>query len=153
MTMEKNRKLRPERLDDFKNLYYDAFGYGDGKHERASEFFGVPVSECKLWHDTKPHPVAHRYLQVHCKGYLPFNTNWKECRIMPDGMVMTPFGNCMPSDMALLHRRKWSAEQTRQQLVRCRQQLHDLRSGVKMKMLIHTADYLNRLLRELTEEL
>lgn len=151
--MEKNRKIRPERLDDFKNLYYDAFGYGEGNHERAAEFFGVPASECQKWHDERPHPVAHRYLQVHCKGYLPYNTNWKECRIRPDGMVMTPFGNCMPSDMALLHRRKWSAEQTRQQLVRCRQQLHDLRSGVKMKMLIHTADYLNRLLRELTEEL
>ena len=147
--MEKNRKIRPERLDDFKNLYYDSFGYGEGNHERAAEFFGVPVSECKKWHDEKPHPVAHRYLQVHCKGYLPYNTNWKECRIRPDGMVMTPFGNCMPSDMALLHRRKWSAEQTRQQLVRCREQLKELRSGTKMKMVLHTADYLNRLVREL----
>lgn len=147
--MEKNRKIRPERLDDFRNLYYDAFGYGDGRDERAAEFFGVSVEECKQWHDVKPHPVAHRYLQVHCKGYLPYNTNWKDCRIRPDGMVMTPFGNCMPSDMALLHRRKWSAEQTRQQLVKCREQLKELRSGTKMKMVLHTADYLNRLVREL----
>ncbi len=147
--MEKNRKIRPERLEDFKNLYYDAFGYGEGRDERAAEFFGVPASECKKWHDERPHPVAHRYLQVHCKGYLPYNTNWKECRIREDGMVMTPWGNCMPSDMAFLHRNKWSAEQTRRQLVKYREQLEELRSGTKMKMILHTADYLNRLVREL----
>lgn len=150
--MEKNRKIKPEKLVDFRELYYDAFGAGDGKHERAAEFFGVPIAECQRWHDDRPHPTAHRYLQVHCKGYLPYNTNWKECRIREDGMVMTPFGNCMPSDMALMHRRKWSAEKTRQQLVRCRQQLEDLRSGTKVKMLLHTADYLTRLVKELVTE-
>ncbi|WP_430455635.1 hypothetical protein [Rheinheimera sp.] len=147
--MEKNRKIRPEKLVDFRELYYDAFGYGDGKHELASEFFGVPVAECQRWHDDRPHPTAHRYLQVHCKGYLPYNTNWKDCRIRADGMVITPFGNCMPSDMALLHRRKWSAEQTRLQLVKYRQQLADLQTGSKATMALHTLDYLNRLMKEL----
>jgi len=145
----KARKIKPELLQDFKNLYYDAFGYGEGNHELASDFFGVSVEDCRYWFDYRPHPVAHRYLQVHCKGYLPYNTNWKDCHIRPDGMVITPFGNCMPSDMALLHRRKWSAEQTRLQLVKCREQLEQLRSGTKIKMVLHTADYLSRLVKEL----
>jgi hypothetical protein len=148
--MEKNRKIRPEKLVDFRELYYDAFGYGDGKHERASEFFGVPVAECQRWHDERPHPTAHRYLQVHCKGYLPYNTNWKECYIRSDGMVITPFGNCMPSDMALLHRRKWSAEQTRIQLQKYKKQVEDMRSESKIKMLIHTVNYLNKLVSDFT---
>lgn len=88
--MEKNRKIRPEKLVDFRELYYDAFGAGDGKHERAAEFFGVPIAECQRWHDERPHPTAHRYLQVHCKGYLPYNTNWKECRIREDGILWVP---------------------------------------------------------------
>lgn len=146
--MEKNRKIRPEKLVDFRELYYDAFGFGDGRHERAAEFFGVPVAECQRWHDERPHPTAHRYLQVHCKGYLPYNTNWKECRIREDGMVMTPWGNCMPSDMAFLHRHKWSAEQTRQQLVKYRRELDEFRSGTKLKMILHTANYLSRLVSE-----
>lgn len=151
--LSRDPRIKPEQLRDFRDLYYDAFGFGEGNHQRAAEFFGVPVAECKRWHDKKPHPTAHRYLQVHCKGYLPYNTQWKDCRIRPDGMVMTPYGNCMPSDMMFLHRHKWASEQTRQQLVKCRQQLEELRSGTKMKMVMHTADYLNRLVNELFSEL
>jgi hypothetical protein len=151
--MEKNRKIRPEKLVDFRELYYDAFGFGDSKHDRASEFFGVPVAECQRWHDERPHPTAHRYLQVHCKGYLPYNTNWKECYIRSDGMVITPLGNCMPSDMALFHRRKWSAEQTRKQLVEYRKRMENIKNKESIKMLVHTSNYLVKLVNQLVGEI
>lgn len=150
--MQKNRKIRPEALRDFKELYYQAFGYGEGRDENAAEFFGVPASECKRWHDEGPHPTAHRYLQVHCKGYLPYNTHWKDCYIRQDGMVITPYGNCMPSDVMFFHRHKWATEQTRRQLVKYRAQVHELTSGTKIKVALHVADYLHRLMKELAGE-
>lgn len=150
--MKPNPKIKAEKLTNFKSLYESSFGMDDGKHERASYFFGVPESECRSWYENHPHPTAHRYLQVHSKGYLPYNTNWKECYIREDGMVVTPWGNCMPSEMAFLHRNKWSSEQTRLQLVKLREQLKAYQDGTKIKILTHTAEYLLRQIKELSEQ-
>lgn len=148
--MKKNPRSRPEQLPDFRTLYRQAFGMNEENHQNAAYFFGVPVSECKAWYETTPHPVAHRYLSVHCKGYLPYNTHWSESYIDTDGSIVTPWGRCRPSDVAFFHRNKWANETTRMQLVKYREKLAELQSGTKMKMLIHTADYLNRLVKELT---
>ena len=148
--MKKKPRSRPEQLPDFKNLYHKAFGMHDEKHREAAYFFGVPESECKAWYEKTPHPTAHRYLSVHCKGYLPYNTHWADSYIDFDGSIVTPWGLCKPSDLAFFQRNKWSNEATRLQLVRYREKLAELQSGTKMKMLIHTADYLNRLVKELT---
>jgi hypothetical protein len=147
--IKKSRSI-PELLPDFRSLYVNAFGMDEENHKKASVFFGTTASECESWFNDKPHPVAHRYLSVHCKGYLPYNTNWSDCYIDKDGTVVTPWGNCRPSDLAFLHRHKWSAEQTRIQLAKCRQKLAEIQSGTKIKMIIHTTDYLNRLIKELT---
>jgi hypothetical protein len=148
--MKKNKRLKAERLPDFKTLYLRAFGMHETKHVLASEFFGVSPDICKSWFDSLPHPTAHRYLCVHCKGYLPYNTHWADCYIDEDGSVVTPWGLCRPSDLAFHHRNKWAAEATRRQLARYREKLAEYQTGTKMKMLLHTADYLNRLVKELT---
>jgi len=148
--MKKNKRLRTERLPEFKSLYLRAFGMGQTKHVLASEFFGVSPEVCKNWFETFPHPTAHRYLCVHCKGYLPYNTHWADCYIDDHGSVVTPWGLCRPSDLAFHHRNKWASEATRRQLVLYREKLAEYQSGLKMKMLVHTADYLNRLVKELT---
>ncbi len=148
--MKKNPKTRAENLPDFRGLYIKAFGMDEHKHENAADFFGVSAAECETWYNGKPHPAAHRYLSVHCKGYLPYNTHWSDCYINLDGMVITPWGNCRPSDIAFFHRNKWANENTRHQLAKCREKLSELQTGAKMKMLLHTADYLNRLVKDLT---
>lgn len=142
-------RIKDEKLTPFRSMYQSAFGMDDDSHERASYFFGVPASECRAWYEHHPHPTAHRYLQVHHKGYLPYNNNWKECYIRDDGMVVTPWGNCSPSEMAFLHRNKWSAEQTRRQLVILREKLKQYEDGTKIKMLTYTAEYLLRQIKDL----
>ena len=63
----------------------------------------------------------------------------------------TPHGNCTAGDVAMLWRFKWTAEQSAKQLKATRDKLKDITNGTKYKMLLHTADYLNRLVIELTE--
>lgn len=146
--MQNVRPVVPERLMDFRNIYLDAFGMDEHKHDRASYFFGVPAEECQRWYEGHPHPTAHRYLQVHAKGYLPYNTNWKDCYIRLDGMIVTPYGNCSPSEIAFLHRNKWASEQTRMQLKRAKDTIEKYKSDPNRKMIEHTVSYLYRLIIE-----
>ena len=46
---------------------------------------------------------------------------------------------------------KWTAEQSAKQLKTAREKLQDITSGKKYKMLLHTADYLNRLVKDLSD--
>ena len=48
----------------------------------------------------------------------------------------------------MLWRYKWTAEQSSKQLQVARQKLQDITNGAKYKMLLHTADYLNRLVQD-----
>jgi len=100
-----------------------------------------------------PHPSAYRYLAVHNAGYLPLTNGWRHCRIDKDGVLHTPHGNCNACDIAMLWRYKWSAEQSAKQLKTTRDKLKEITSGTRYKMLLHTADYLNRLVTELTDSI
>ena len=139
-----------EPLTTFQDLYLQAFGRDFLKHERASKFFGVTERTCRRWFDGEPHPTAHRYLQVHCKGYLPYNPAWRDMYIDSQGILQTPYGSCSAGDVSLLWRFKWSAAQSQRQVTELKSKVEAMQSDSKMKMLIHTADYLNRLVKELT---
>jgi len=138
-----------EPLTDFQELYHQAFGYNYDKHERASKFFGVCPRTCRRWYDGEPHVTAHRYLQVHCKGYLPYHPAWRDMYIDSEGWLNTPHGRCTSGDVALLWRYKWSMQNSSLQLRKLKHDLNEIKSGTKMKMLVHTIDYLNRLVSEL----
>ncbi|WP_166839514.1 hypothetical protein [Rheinheimera pleomorphica] len=98
-----------------------------------------------------PHPSAYRYLVVHNASYLPLSKGWSSFRIDSDGVLDTPHGNCTAGDIAMLWRYKWTAEQTAKQLKAAREKLKEITSGTKYKMLLHTADYLNRLVKEFSD--
>ncbi|KOO56931.1 hypothetical protein WH43_17595 [Rheinheimera sp. KL1] len=142
------RKFEP--LTAFQELYHQAFGYNYDKHERASKFFGVCERTCRRWYDGEPHATAHRYLQVHCKGYLPYHPAWRDMYIDSEGWLNTPHGRCTSGDVALLWRFKWSAAQSQRQISDLKKKVAAMQSESKMKMLLHTADYLNRLVNEIT---
>lgn len=144
-------KPKAEKLNDFQELYKQAFGLDYDKHARASKFFGVDQRTCRRWFDSgESHPSAHRLLQVHCSGYLPYSNGWQNMTIDETGTLHTPYGSCTAGDIALLWRFKWSAEQSRRQLLELKKKVSDIQSDSKTKMLIHTADYLNRLVKEIT---
>lgn len=139
-------------LPDFQQMYTAAFGFWEKNHKQAAEFFGVSEQTCKRWYDTnKPHPSAYRYLAVHNAGYLPLVGGWVHCRIDKDGILHTPHGNCTAGQLSMLWRYKWTSEQNTLQLKAAREKLKDITSGTKYKMLLHTADYLNRLVQEFTD--
>jgi len=52
----------------------------------------------------------------------------------------------------MLWRYKWAAEQSAKQLKATKEKLKDITSGNKYKMLLHTADYLNRLVQEFSTQ-
>jgi hypothetical protein len=145
--------LKKEQLPCFLEMYYSCFGYWQNGHKLAAEFFGVSEQTCKRWCATNSPPLmAHRYLAVHHRGYLPLTAGWLHCRIDSKGQLHTPHGNCSAGDIAMLWRYKWSAEQSSRQLKAVREKLADITSGTKYKMLLHTADYLNRLVQEFSEQ-
>lgn len=47
----------------------------------------------------------------------------------------------------MLRRYKWTFEQSAKQLKAAREKLQDVTSGTKYKMLLHAADYINRLVK------
>lgn len=144
------RKIK-EKLGDFCVMYRDAFGMDDQKHERAAEFFGVPADTCKAWYDETPLVTAHRLLQVHHAGYLPFaNGAWSQYRIDADGVLHTPFGSCTSGDIAMLWRYKWSGAAANRSLQAAKAQIREMQSTEKMQQLLSTAASLNQLLMELT---
>jgi hypothetical protein len=95
--------------------------------------------------------MEHFYLVAQCAGYLPLTNGWRHCHIDKDGIMHTPHGNCTTGDLAMLWRYKWTAEQSATQLKATRDKLKDITSGTKYKMLLHTADYLNRLVKDVFE--
>ncbi len=140
-------------LPDFQQMYVSAFGFWEKKHKLAAEFFGVSEQTAKRWYDTNtPHPSAYRYLAVHNAGYLPLSKGWSHFRIDSDGVLHTPHGSCTAGQVAMLWRYKWTAEQTTKQLRTAREKLNDITSGTKYKMLLHTADYLNRLVNDFADQ-
>lgn len=140
-------------LPDFRQMYTSAFGFWDKKHKLAAEFFGISEQTAKRWYETNtPHPSAYRYLAVHNAGYLPLVGGWVHCRIDKDGIMHTPHGSCTAGDIAMLWRYKWSSQESSKQLANTRQKLKDITSGAKYKMLLHTADYLNRLVQEFSQQ-
>ncbi|EHR42667.1 hypothetical protein AJE_00720 [Alishewanella jeotgali KCTC 22429] len=146
-------QLKKQVLPEFAEMYVACFGVWPKKHKLAAEFFGVSEQTAKRWYETNnPSLVAHRYLTVHYRGYLPLTGAWQFCRIDKDGILHTPHGVCSPGDITMLWRYKWSAEQNARQYQKAKQKLKDLQSGTQLKMLRHTADYLNRLVLELTQE-
>uniref|UniRef100_UPI00404868FB hypothetical protein n=1 Tax=Rheinheimera sp. TaxID=1869214 RepID=UPI00404868FB len=139
-------------LPDFRQMYTSAFGFWEKKHKIAADFFGISEQTAKRWYETNtPHPSAYRYLAVHNAGYLPLTHGWLHYRIGNDGLLHTPHGSCTAGDIAMLWRYKWTAEQSTKQLRATREKLKDITSGTKYKMLLHTADYLNRLVKEFTD--
>lgn len=139
-------------LPDFRQMYTSAFGFWEKKHKLAAEFFGVTEQTAKRWYETNtPHPSAYRYLAVHNSGYLPLTHGWRHCSIDKDGILHTPHGSCTAGDVAMIWRYKWAAEQSSKQLKTTREKLSDITSGTKYKMLLHTADYLNRLVQDFTD--
>jgi len=148
-----NMLLKKEVLPEFSDLYIACFGIWPSKHKFAADFFGVSDQTARRWYETNNPPlVAHRYLAVHYRGYLPLHSGWRHFRIDSEGKLHTPHGICTPGDIAMLWRYKWSAEQNARQYQQAKKKLDDLRSGTKIKMLIHTADYLNRLIKEIMQE-
>ncbi|WP_337843483.1 hypothetical protein [Rheinheimera sp.] len=142
-------KRKSEPLENFQTLYRDAFGMDGQKHDRASKFFGVTPQTCRRWYEQNaPHPTAHRYLHVHCAGYLPLMKGWSTMRIDQDGSLVTPWGNCSPGDVAMIWRYKWASANATRQLQAARQKIEDMQSDAKLKMIKHTTDYLNRLVHE-----
>ena len=140
---------KKERLPSFSQMYLDSFGFWEKRHKVASEFFGVSEQTCKRWYDANNAPItAHRYLTVHHRGYLPLIGGWVSCSIDAKGVLHTPHGSCTVGDLAMLWRYKWTAEQSSKQLQVARQKLQDITNGAKYKMLLHTADYLNRLVQD-----
>lgn len=144
---------KKEQLPGFLEMYSACFGYWEKSHKLAAEFFGVSEQTCKRWYTTNNPPLmAHRYLAVHHRGYLPLTNGWIHCRIDNKGQLHTPHGNCSAGDIAMLWRYKWASEQSSRQLKAVREKLADVTSGTKYKMLIHTADYLNRLVKDFSEQ-
>jgi hypothetical protein len=143
------RKFEP--LTAFQELYHQAFGYNYDKHERASKFFGVCERTCRRWYDGEPHATAHRYLQVHCKGYLPYHPAWRDMYIDSEGWLNTPHGRCTSGDVAMIWRYKWSMQHSSRQLQAARSELQELKSGSTLKMIYHTVDYLNRLVSKIKD--
>lgn len=95
--------------------------------------------------------MAHRYLAVHYRGYLPLTGGWISFNIDAKGVLHTPYGSCTAGDIAMMWRYKWTAEQSTKQLKVTRDKLKDITSGAKYQMLMHTADYLNRLVKDFTD--
>ncbi|WP_445766593.1 hypothetical protein [Rheinheimera sp.] len=140
---------KKEQLPSFLDMYISCFGYWQKRHKLAAEFFGVSEQTCKRWCDTNNPPLmAQRYLAVHYRGYLPLIGGWSHFSIDSKGVLHTPHGSCSAGDIAMIWRYKWSAEQSARQLKSVRDKLTDVTSGTKYKMLLHTADYLNRLVQE-----
>lgn len=140
------------RLPEFNQMYTSCFGFWQQKHKMASDFFGVSEQTCKRWFETNSPPLmAHRYLAVHHRGYLPVTGGWLHCHIDSKGVLHTPHGSCTAGDIAMLWRYKWTAQQSAKQLKTTREKLSDITSGTKYKMLLHTADYLNRLVQDFTD--
>lgn len=67
-----------------------------------------------------------------------------------EGWLNTPHGRCTSGDVALLWRFKWSAAQSQRKATELKAKIESMQSDSKMKMLIHTADYLNRLVKEIS---
>lgn len=68
-----------------------------------------------------------------------------------EGWLNTPHGRCTSGDVALLWRFKWSAQHSALQLKQARQKINDITSESRYKMLLHTADYLNRLVKDFVD--
>ena len=144
---------KKEQIPTFQIMYDHAFGIWEKKHKLAAEFFGVSEQTCRRWYLTnQPHEIAKRYLFVHYKGYLPFATGWKDCTIDSEGVLHTPWGSCLSSDVAFVWRYKWSAEQSARQVKTLRNKLDEITSGTKYQLLLHTADYLNRLVQDFSSK-
>lgn len=143
-------KIKPDHLPEFRSMYKHCFGVWSKNHEEAAKFFGVSVQTCRRWYTGEPHPLAHRLLTIHYKGYLPFTAAWRHAYIDKDGNVNTPHGSCRPSDLAFVHRYKWAAEQNAKQVQQLRDKLKEYQEGTTLKMIQHTTDYLNRLVKEYT---
>ncbi|MDF3127241.1 hypothetical protein [Rheinheimera sp. 1928-s] len=67
-----------------------------------------------------------------------------------EGWLNTPHGRCTSGDVALIWRFKWSAAQSQRKVAELKSKVEAMQSDPKMKMLIHTADYLNRFVRGLS---
>jgi len=52
--------------------------------------------------------------------------------------------------LAFVHRYKWAAEQNAKQVQQLRDKLKEYQEGTTLKMIQHTTDYLNRLVKEYT---
>lgn len=100
--------------------------------------------------DRETHATAHRYLQVHCKGDLPYHPDWRDMYIDSEGWLNTPHGRCASGDVALLWRFKWSAAQSHRKAAELKSKVDAMQTEAKIKMLLHTAEYLNRLVKEIS---
>ena len=94
---------------------------------------------------------AHRYLQAHCKGYFPYHPAWRDMYIDSEGWLNTPHGSCTSGDVAMIWRYKWSMQNSSMQIKILRAQLQELKSGSTAKMIVHTVDYLSRLVSKFKE--
>lgn len=89
------------------------YGYD---YKKASNDLGVSERQVKRYIQTgKPTQTIKNLVAIIYRGYLPATGPWSQFRIRPDNLLETPWGLTRPSDVALVHRYKWTAKQTREQ--------------------------------------
>lgn len=101
-------------MKDFRTMFTIVYG---NDYQKASKELGVSVRQLHRYLSAnKATKTIHNFLNVIYRGYLPCSGAWAECRILPNGTMETPWGIVSPSDVQLVHRYKWSAVRTQEQL-------------------------------------
>lgn len=101
-------------MKDFRTMFTMVYG---NDYQKASKELGVSVRQLQRYLSAnKATKTVQNFLSVIYRGYLPNNGAWAECRILYDGKMETPWGIVSPSDVQLVHRYKWSAVRTQEQL-------------------------------------
>ena len=133
-------------LPDGNTLFDELFSKGDTWHfDKAAAYLMTPVKTIRHWRRTGNFPaMARKLMFIKVRGFLPYTKKWRQCYFDDDENMVTPWGVCRPSDVAFVHRHKWNAEQTREQLNR-------LKASLDYDEQKQLSDTINQKLGELVE--
>jgi hypothetical protein len=113
-------------------VFYDLFDVGNRIDcTAACEYLDTPEKTVRAWYLKKHFPaMATKLLFIKFRGFLPYTSKWKDCHFDKDENIVTPYGVCRPSDIAFVHRYKWSGEQSREELAKLKSSSDIINQGL-----------------------